>query len=58
MTNKNEDETPFKTGNSQKTTPSDISSSKYSLLNKLQNVNEDSLKNFEKLTNVVDSDGK
>ena len=58
MTNKNEDETPFKTGTSQKTTPSDISSSKYSLLNKLQNVNEDSLKNFEKLTNVVDSDGK
>ena len=36
MKNKNEDETPFKTGNSQKTTPSDISSSKYSLLNKLQ----------------------
>lgn len=57
MTNKNEDETPFKTGTSQKTTPSDASSSIYSLLNKLQNVNEDFLKNSEKLTNVIDSDG-
>ena len=57
MTNKNEDKTPFKTGTRQKTTPSDISSSKYSLLNKLLNVNEDFLKNSEKLTNVVDSDG-
>ena len=37
--NKKEDETLFKTGNSQKTTPSNASSSIYSLLNKLQNVN-------------------
>lgn len=37
--NKKEDETLFKTGNSQKTTPSNVSSSMYSLLNKLQNVN-------------------
>ena len=58
MTNKNEDETPFKTGTVKHGTPSDISSSIYSLLNKLQNVNEDFLKNSEKLTNVVDSDGK
>ena len=37
--NKKEDETLFKTGNGQKTTPSNASSSIYSLLNKLQNVN-------------------
>ena len=37
--NKKEDETLFKTGNSQKTTPSNASSSIYSLLNKLQIVN-------------------
>ena len=37
--NKKEDETLFKTGNSQKATPSDISSSIYSLFNKLQIVN-------------------
>lgn len=55
---KKEDETSFKTGNSQKATPSDVSSSLYSLLNKLQNVNENFAKNSEKLTNVVDSDGK
>lgn len=36
----NEDETPFKTGTSQKTTPSDASSSIYTLLEKLQNVNK------------------
>lgn len=54
---KKEDETSFKTGNSQKATPSDVSSSLYSLLNKLQNVNENFAKNSEKLTNAVDSDG-
>ena len=35
LINKKEDETLFKTGNSQKTTPSNASSSLYSLLNKL-----------------------
>ena len=44
MTNKKEDETLFKTGNSQKTTPSNASSSIYSLLNKLQNVNNNETK--------------
>lgn len=44
MTNKKEDETLFKTGNSQKTTPSNASSSIYSLLNKLQNVNNNDTK--------------
>ena len=57
MTNKKEDETLFKTGNSQKTTPSNVSSSIYSLLNKLQNVNDNFAKSSEKLKNVVDSDG-
>ena len=42
--NKKEDETLFKTGNSQKTTPSNASSSIYSLLNKLQNVNNNETK--------------
>ena len=42
VVNKKEDETLFKTGNSQKTTPSNASSSLYSLLNKLQNVNKNS----------------
>ena len=42
LINKKEDETLFKTGNSQKTTPSNASSSLYSLLNKLQNVNKNS----------------
>lgn len=41
----NEDETPFKTGTSQKTTPSDASSSVYTLLEKLQNVNKQFSKN-------------
>lgn len=41
----NEDETPFKTGTSQKTTPSDASSSIYTLLEKLQNVNKQFSKN-------------
>ena len=50
---KKEDETSFKTGNSQKATPSDASSSLYSLLNKLQNVNENFVKNSEKLTNPM-----
>lgn len=49
----NEDETPFKTGTSQKTTPSDASSSIYTLLEKLQNVN----KQFPKNT-FVDSEGR
>mgnify|MGYP000331562348 CR=1 FL=1 len=53
MTNKNEDETSFKTGNSQKATPSDVSSSLYSLLNKLQNVNENFAKT-ELLTFVIE----
>lgn len=53
MTNKKEDETLFKTGNSQKTTPSNASSSIYSLLNKLQNVNN----NGTKFSLDVDSDG-
>ena len=44
MTNKKEDETLFKTGNGQKTTPSNASSSIYSLLNKLQNVNNNETK--------------
>lgn len=44
MTSKKEDETLFKTGNSQKTTPSNASSSIYSLLNKLQNVNNNETK--------------
>ena len=48
----NEDETPFKTGTSQKTTPSDASSSIYTLLEKLQNVN----KQFSKNT-FIDSEG-
>ncbi|WP_448901261.1 ADP-ribosyltransferase-containing protein [Eubacterium sp.] len=48
----NEDETPFKTGTSQKTTPSDASSSIYTLLEKLQNVN----KQFSKNTSI-DSEG-
>lgn len=39
--NKKEDETLFKTGNSKNATPSNASSSVYSLLNKLQNVNND-----------------
>lgn len=39
--NKKEDETLFKTGNSKNATPSNASSSIYSLLNKLQNVNND-----------------
>ena len=42
--NKKEDETLFKTGNSQKTTPSNVSSSIYSLFNKLQNVNNNDTK--------------
>lgn len=41
----NEDETPFKTGTSQKTTPSDASSSIYTLLKKLQDVNKQFSKN-------------
>lgn len=57
MTNKKEDKTPFKTGTVKHGTPSDASSSIYTLLEKLQNVNEDFLKNSEKLTNVVDSGG-
>ena len=52
LKNKKEDETLFKTGNSQKTTPSDASSSIYSLLNKLLNVNE-GLKHPRK-DNIVD----
>ena len=55
---KKEDDMSFKTGTVNNGTPSDISSSLYSLLKKLQNVNEDFVKNSEKLTNVVDSDGK
>ena len=53
MVNKKEDETLFKTGNGQKTTPSNASSSIYSLLNKLQNVNN----NETKFSLDVDSDG-
>lgn len=52
LKNKKEDETLFKTGNSQKTTPSNVSSSIYSLLNKLQNVNE-GLKHPRK-DNIID----
>lgn len=50
----NEDETPFKTGTSQKTTPSDASSSIYTLLKKLQNVN----KQFSKNTFVDSEDNE
>ncbi|WP_448903807.1 hypothetical protein [Eubacterium sp.] len=50
----NEDETPFKTGTSQKTTPSDASSSIYTLLKKLQNVN----KQFSKNTFVDNEDNE
>ena len=53
MVNKKEDETLFKTGNGQKTTPSNASSSIYSLLNKLQNVNN----NETKFSLDIDSDG-
>ena len=41
--NKKEDETLFKTGNSNKATPSNASSSIHSLLEKLQNVNKQSM---------------
>ena len=42
VVNKKEDDMSFKTGTVKHGTPSDISSSIYSLLNKLQNVNKNS----------------
>lgn len=55
VVNKKEDDMSFKTGTVKHGTPSDISSSIYSLLNKLQNVNKNS--NNVKFSLDIDSDG-
>lgn len=55
VVNKKEDDMSFKTGTVKHGTPSDISSSIYSLLNKLQNVNKNS--NDVKYSLDIDSDG-
>ena len=52
------DTLPFKTEPRHKSGLLSDNVSIYSLLNKLQNVNENFVKNSEKLKNVVDSDGK
>lgn len=55
VVNKKEDDMSFKTGTVKHGAPSDISSSIYSLLNKLQNVNKNS--NNVKFSLDIDSDG-